>query len=94
MTKTPLPIALEDNHTDVIRKAMRGLGITTGDLTVQSGLTASEVDKLLAWPPRWEDADQLPPLIMAVARVLHLNPRALETLTLSSRSRPIIEKKR
>ena len=44
----PLSIPLEDNFTDIIAKAQRGLGFTNEALATQSGATISEIENLKA----------------------------------------------
>lgn len=66
-------IPLEDNFTDVIGKAQRGLGLTDEQLAAKAGVTAAEVAAL----QRGEIRDH--PL-RALARALQLNPAALLSL--------------
>ena len=66
-------IPLEDNFTDVLGKALRGLQLTPDDLAAKAGITPAEVAALL----RGEIRDY--PL-RAAARALQLNPAALASL--------------
>lgn len=66
-------IPLEDNFTDVIGKAQRGLGLSDEDLAAKAGLTVAELGAL----QKGEIRDH--PL-RALARTLQLNPAALLSL--------------
>ena len=66
-------ITLEDNFTDVIGKAQRGLHISDRDLLHQSGITAAELKALRAGEP-------LDAALRRIAGPLHLDPYALEDL--------------
>lgn len=66
-------IPLEDNFTDVIGKAQRGLRLSDADLTAKAGISAAELAAL----HKGEIRDR--PL-RAVARALQLNPAALLSL--------------
>ena len=63
-------IPLEDNFTDVLGKAQRGLGLSDADLVAKAGITAAELAAL----KKGEIRDH--PL-RAIARALQLNGAAL-----------------
>src|ERR1035438_2406416 len=58
-------IPLEDNFTDVIGKAQRGLGISDADLAARAAVKSGQL---------------VDPVIRRLARHLRLNPDALEAL--------------
>lgn len=66
-------ISLEDNFTDVLGKAQRGLGLSDADLVARAGIKPEELAAL----QRGEIRDH--PL-RAVARALQLNPAATMSL--------------
>lgn len=66
-------IPLEDNFTDVLGKAQRGLGLTDADLVTKAGITAAEFAAL----KKGEIRDHP---MRAVARALQLNGAALLAL--------------
>ena len=70
----PDPIPLEDDACDVIAKAMRGLGITTDQLTIQSGLSTATVQSAL-------DGALDTAVLEKIASVLQLSPSALVGLS-------------
>src|SRR5215471_6724434 len=63
-------IPLEDNATDIIGKAQRGLGISDSELAKKAGLTAETIRKL-------RDGDFDESALLEVAPVLGLDGRAL-----------------
>jgi glyoxylase-like metal-dependent hydrolase (beta-lactamase superfamily II) len=69
-------IPLEDNFTDIINKAQRGLRITDQELTTRAGVSSAELAQLKA-------GHVLVPVLRRVARHLRLSPDALETLASS-----------
>ena len=66
-------IPLEDNFTDVLGKAQRGLGLTDADLAAKAGIRPDELAAL----HRGEIRDYP---IRSIARALQLNPAALVSL--------------
>lgn len=68
-----MPIPLEDNFSDILSKAQRGLGLTDSDLAARSGLTAEAVNRLRAGHFNAADAE-------AVAPALGLDARALASM--------------
>lgn len=65
-----MAIPLEDNFTDIIGKAQRGLGVSDSQLAQKAGINAGRVRSLREG--QFDDAT-----IRAVAPVLHLNAEAL-----------------
>jgi glyoxylase-like metal-dependent hydrolase (beta-lactamase superfamily II) len=68
-----MPIPLEDNFSDIIGKAQRGLGLSDSLLASRAGLPAETVQRLRAG--NWDAA-----AARQVAPALGLNPRALEEM--------------
>lgn len=66
-------IPLEDNFTDVLGKAQRGLKLTDAELVTKAGITAKELAALHAGEIRDHP-------LRAVARALQLNPAAFVSL--------------
>jgi glyoxylase-like metal-dependent hydrolase (beta-lactamase superfamily II) len=77
-------IPLEDNYTDVLGKAQRGLRITDNDLAVKSGLTPVAVKTL-----REGEFDEA--AARKVSPILRLNADALADLALNRWQPPAIE---
>ena len=63
-------IDLEDNHEDILNKAMRGLGIGKNEMTKRLGVKKSEIEAILSG-----DVDEN--LINAMAVVLQLDGKKL-----------------
>ncbi len=70
-------IPLEDNFTDIVNKAQRGLRITDEQLVSRAGVTGAELAQLKA-------GRVLVPVLRRVARHLRLSPDALETIASSA----------
>ncbi|AHF91708.1 beta-lactamase [Opitutaceae bacterium TAV5] len=68
-------ISLEDNFTDVIAKAQRGLGITDENLAARAGIAAHDLQAV-------KGGDPIVAVIRRIARHLKLSPDALEDLAL------------
>lgn len=66
-------IPLEDNFTDVIGKAQRGLKVADADLAARAGVSVEDLTALKSGKP-------LIAVLRRVARHLRLNPDALERL--------------
>ncbi len=66
-------IPLEDNFTDVVRKAQRGRKISDAELAARAGVTPADLAAVKAGQPR--DA-----VLRRLARHLRLGPNALEVL--------------
>jgi hydroxyacylglutathione hydrolase len=66
-------IPIEDNFTDVIAKAQRGLGITDADLCKRAEVTPGDLSALKA-------GNVIDAVLRRVARHLRLGPNALEEL--------------
>jgi glyoxylase-like metal-dependent hydrolase (beta-lactamase superfamily II) len=66
-------IPLEDNFTDVIGKAQRGLGISDADLSGRAEVSLADIEAVKA-------GQLLDAVIRRMARHLRLNPDALEAL--------------
>ena len=66
-------IPLEDNFTDVLGKAQRGLGLSDADLAAKAGIKPAELAALQAGEIRDHP-------LRAVARALQLNPAAFVSL--------------
>jgi glyoxylase-like metal-dependent hydrolase (beta-lactamase superfamily II) len=66
-------IPLEDNFTDVIGKAQRGLGISDADLAARAEVSPADLAAVKSGQP-------IDPVIRRLARHLRLNPDALEAL--------------
>ena len=76
-------IPLEDNFTDVISKAQRGLEISDSELAEQAGLDAAAIRKLLGG-----NFDE--PVVVGIAPVLDLNAQALADLA-QNKYRPDVD---
>jgi hydroxyacylglutathione hydrolase len=76
-------IPLEDNFTDVISKAQRGLEISDSELAEQAGLDAAAIRKL-----RGGNFDE--PVVVRIAPVLDLNAQALADLA-QNKYRPDVD---
>lgn len=68
-----MPISLEDNFTDIIGKAQRGLGISDDQLANKSGASVEAIRRL-------HDGDFNRATIDKIAPILHLNAEALAAL--------------
>jgi len=68
-------IPLEDTWLDVVKKAVRGLHFSEGELETQSGLSAGTLGKILSGQLREEDLRSLAP-------TLGLNPTRLNDLAM------------
>src|SRR5436190_157882 len=68
-----MSIPLEDNVSDIIGKAQRGLGISDSQLAERSGVSAERIRKI-------RDGDFGDDAVERVAPVLKLNPAALRKL--------------
>src|SRR3954462_13782784 len=68
-----MAIPLEDNVSDIVGKAQRGLGISDSQLAESAGLSADEVRKVRSW-------DLSGDAIERAAPVLKLNAAALRKL--------------
>lgn len=66
-------IPLEDNFTDIIGKAQRGLKITDEDLAARAGVSVADLTAV-------KSGQVLIPVLRRVARHLRLSPDALEAL--------------
>ena len=66
-------IPIEDNFTDIIAKAQRGLGISDKDLCKRAEVTAEDLEAV-------KSGEVIDPVIRRVARHLRLGPNALEDL--------------
>jgi hydroxyacylglutathione hydrolase len=66
-------IPLEDNFTDIIGKAQRGLGITDKDLCKRAEVTADDLNAV-------KSGEVIDAVIRRVARHLRLGPNSLEEL--------------
>jgi glyoxylase-like metal-dependent hydrolase (beta-lactamase superfamily II) len=66
------PVELEDTFGDVLRKAMRGNGVTTAQLASATSIGAREIERWLA-----DDGTSAPDQARALARVLRLDPGKL-----------------
>ena len=66
-------IPLEDNFSDVIGKAQRGMGITDAELCKRSEVELGDLEAV-------KDGKVIDPVIRRVARHLRLGPNALEEL--------------
>jgi glyoxylase-like metal-dependent hydrolase (beta-lactamase superfamily II) len=68
-------IPLEDNFTDVLAKAQRGMAISDEDLAKRSEVTVEDLAAV-------KGGDPILPVLRRVARHLRLSPNALEELAL------------
>jgi hydroxyacylglutathione hydrolase len=68
-----MPIPLEDNFTDIVGKAQRGLKISDNQLSEKSGVPAEKIRKL-------RDGDVDTDALNRIAPVLYLDPSALVDL--------------
>jgi glyoxylase-like metal-dependent hydrolase (beta-lactamase superfamily II) len=66
-------IPLEDNFTDVVAKAQRGLGVSDAELAARAEISPKDLAALQAGEP-------LLPVLRRIARHLQLSPDALESL--------------
>jgi len=66
-------IPLEDDFTDVLRKAQRGLGLTNRELAARAGVTPANLTAI-------QEGRPLDAVLRRVARHLRLSPDALESL--------------
>ena len=76
-------IPLEDNFSDVLGKALRGLGLSPGDAAAEAGLPEDDVHRLLSG--EFDESDA-----RALAPVLRLNPDTLARLA-CGRYEPAVE---
>lgn len=63
-------IPLEDNFSDVLRKAMQGLGLTPGDAATEAGIPEDSVRRLLAGEFDGSDLQALAPVLQLRADAL------------------------
>lgn len=66
-------IPLEDNFTDIIAKAQRGLGVSDADLMARAEVSAADLAAVKAGQP-------IDAVIRRIARHLRLGPNALEAM--------------
>ena len=76
-------IPLEDNFSDVLGKALQGLGLSPGDAAAEAGLPEDDVHRLLAG--EFDESDA-----RALAPVLRLNPDSLARLA-RGEYEPVVE---